>query len=67
VSPLSKPAFLTGYAAIRSVPDFTTIMPLLQLSKAIATVGFTVKQNTWDNEDAQMYQYHRKFLEILKK
>ena len=62
-SPLSKESFLAGYAAIRKVPDFNKIMPLLQLSRSIAIVGFTVKQGTWDNDDADTYQFNRNFLE----
>ena len=63
INPLNQESFLTGYATIRPVPDFNKIMPLLQLSKAIATIGFTVKQGTWNNDDADMYQFNRKYLE----
>jgi hypothetical protein len=41
------------------------MMPLLRLSKAIATIGFTVKRGTWDGRDAHLYQFNRRFLAEL--
>ena len=43
-----KQSFLNGYASIRPVPDYHNVMPLLRLSRAIATIGFTVKNGTWN-------------------
>jgi Ser/Thr protein kinase RdoA (MazF antagonist) len=63
--PAHKKSFLAGYASIRPVPDYTTMMPLLLLSKAFATVGFTVKQNTWNNIHARVYESNRRFLETF--
>jgi Ser/Thr protein kinase RdoA (MazF antagonist) len=45
----SKQSFLSGYASIRPVPDYSAIMPFLRLNRAIATVGFTVKRGTWES------------------
>ncbi len=59
---LSKKSFLMGYASIRPVPDFEKIMLLLRLSRAIATIGFTVRTGTWNGNDAYIYQYNRNFL-----
>lgn len=39
-----KNAFLSGYESIRKVPHYLHIMQLLRLSRAIATIGFTVKR-----------------------
>ncbi|MFI5343211.1 MAG: aminoglycoside phosphotransferase family protein [Chlamydiales bacterium] len=61
--PTSKKAFLSGYASIRPVPDYSAVMPFLRLNRAIATVGFTVKRGTWDNSNARVYQFNRRFLE----
>lgn len=61
----SKKRFLEGYAAIRSVPDYGVMMPLLRLSRAFATMGFTVKQGTWQSSHARLYQANRQFLETL--
>jgi hypothetical protein len=60
-----KKAFLAGYASIRKVPDYNALMPLLRLSKAIATIGFTVKCGTWDNLHARIYQFNRRFLDAF--
>lgn len=54
-----KEAFLKGYATIRPAPDYSAIMPLLLLNRAIAAIGFTVKIGTWDNRDAELYQRNR--------
>ncbi len=62
-----KKSFLAGYASIRPIPDYKRILALLQLSKAIATIGFMVKRGTWNTSNAQLYRYHRHFLENLLK
>lgn len=61
--PSSKKAFLSGYASIRPVPDYSAMMPFLRLNRAIATVGFTVKRGTWDNTNARVYEFNRRFLD----
>lgn len=66
-TPTSKNSFLTGYAAVRPVPNYDAMMPLLRLSKAIATIGFTVKSQTWENNNARTYQFNRQFLETFFK
>lgn len=65
INPASKEPFLAGYAAIRSIPDYKTIMPLLRLNKAIATIGFLVKRKTWNTNGKQLYQFNRHYLETL--
>lgn len=58
-----KDCFLSGYAKIRKVPNYQRLLPLLRLSRAIATIGFTVKQGTWQAKGSKIYQFHRKHLE----
>jgi Ser/Thr protein kinase RdoA (MazF antagonist) len=53
--PAIKKSFLAGYANIRPVPNYHHIMPLLQLSRSFATIGFTVKNGTWRSSNAQLY------------
>ena len=57
--PASHQSFLAGYAHIRPIPDYHAMMPLLRLSKAIATIGFTVKRETWNSTHTKLYQYNR--------
>lgn len=59
----AKKSFLEGYASIRSVPNYEDMMPLLLLHRAVAAVGFTVKQGTWKTSHAGMYQMNRQFIE----
>ena len=59
----NKKSFLAGYASIRPVPEYSAMMPLLRLNKAIATIGFTVKIGTWDTTHARLYKTNRQFLE----
>lgn len=61
----SRKSFLAGYASIRTVPNYQRIMCLLRLSKAIATVGFTVKSKTWSNKNSALYQSHLRFLYVF--
>ncbi|MDF2550095.1 MAG: uncharacterized protein K0S07_1162 [Chlamydiales bacterium] len=61
----SKSSFLSGYANIRPVPQYHTIMPLLRLNRAVAVVGFTVKRGTWASQNAGHYQLNRQFLEAF--
>jgi hypothetical protein len=42
-------------------------MSFLRLNRAITAIGFTVKRGTWDNTNARMYQFNRKFLEDFSK
>ncbi len=64
-NPAYKNAFLSGYASIRKVPHYQRIIQLLRLSRAIATIGFTVKRGIWESKGARIYQFNRKFLESL--
>ncbi len=43
------------------------ILSFLRLNKAIATIGFTVKRETWNNSSAQLYQYNSQYIETLFK
>lgn len=58
-----KKILLDGYSSIRPIPKYQLIMPLLQLGRALAVVGYTVKSNTWDNGDSSLYTFNRKFLD----
>jgi Ser/Thr protein kinase RdoA (MazF antagonist) len=58
-----KDSFLAGYACIRKVPHYKRLLPLLRLSRAIATIGFTVKRDTWQSKGAKIYQFNRQYLE----
>ncbi len=60
-----KKHFLAGYASVRQAPDYASLIPLLRLNKAIATIGFTVKRGIWENSHARIYRYNRQFLEKL--
>lgn len=63
----TKASFLRGYACIRPVPDYSEIMPLLRLSRAIAVIGFALKREIWQSSMACQYQFNRQFLETLFK
>lgn len=58
-----KNYFYDGYQSIRPLPELDLILPLLRLSKAIATIGFIVKKNTYKTKDKSLYLEH---LQILK-
>ena len=61
----SKKSFLEGYESIRPIPDYNAMMPLLRLSKAIATIGFIVKRGTWQTKNVRLYAFNRQFLETF--
>jgi Ser/Thr protein kinase RdoA (MazF antagonist) len=65
MNPESKKSFMAGYATIRPVPDYSAIMPLLRLSRALNVVGFTVKRGTWNSSFAIVYQFNRRFLDAF--
>ena len=58
-----KELLLQGYASVRDIPDYKRIMPLLQLRKALAVVGYTIRSKTWNGSNAELYTYNRHFLE----
>lgn len=60
-----KKMFLAGYASVRKVPNYERLMPFLHLSKAIATIGFTVKRGIWESKGAKIYNQSREFLETI--
>ena len=61
----NKKSFLEGYASVRPVPDYESIMPFLRFNRAIAAIGFTVKRGTWDNSSARFYKVNRDFIDNL--
>ena len=63
ISNLCKKSLSSGYSSIRKIPNYSKVMPLLLLSKAIATIGFTVKRGTWNNRDGNIYRFYRQQLE----
>lgn len=66
-NPEYKRALLAGYARIRQVPNYSAIMPMLRLGRALAVIGFTVKSGTWNGKDKEIYQYNRQFLDSFFK
>ncbi len=63
--PNTKKSFLAGYAAIRPVPDYSAILPLLRIARAFATIGFLLKRGTWNGSNKRLYQFNRSFLETF--
>lgn len=62
-----KDTFLSGYASIRQLPDYRPLIPFLRFNKAIATIGFLVKRETWNTTDKNLYQFNRQCLENFLK
>lgn len=60
-----KDSFMEGYSSIRKIPDYSHMMPLLRLSRAVGAVGFTVKRGTWESKNSKVYQFNRRYLESL--
>ena len=60
-----KKSFISGYKEVRSLPDYSSILPILKLSKAIAVIGFTVKTGTWNNKNESLYKKHFAILKDL--
>jgi aminoglycoside phosphotransferase (APT) family kinase protein len=60
-----KKSILAGYESVRPVPKYSKVMPLLALSAAIATLGFTIKSGTWKTNNALLYSRKRQLLEEL--
>jgi len=60
---ITKQSFLEGYASFRKVPAYEEIMPLLSLNRAIALMGFTVREKTWGDIHHGAYQISRQFIE----
>jgi Ser/Thr protein kinase RdoA (MazF antagonist) len=63
INSIAKKSFLAGYASIRPIPDYEAIMPLLILNRRIATLGFLIKHDRWDNTNYDLYQVNRANLE----
>lgn len=64
-NPEVNAAFLKGYANLRPVPQYKQMMSLLRLSRACATVGYTLKSGTWDTIHAQAYKTSCNILEAI--
>ncbi len=60
-----KKSFLAGYASVRQVPHYKEVMPLLRLNRALAIIGFTVQNSTWNGANTKLYQFNYKFLNNL--
>lgn len=60
-----KTSFLDGYASIRKIPNYKSMLPILRLSKAIAAVGFTIKRGTFASKNLEFYQFNLNYLESL--
>jgi aminoglycoside phosphotransferase (APT) family kinase protein len=58
-----KKILLDGYSSIRPVPNYQLIMPLLQLGRALAVIGYTFKSKTWNNSNSSLYTFNRYFLD----
>lgn len=58
-----KKTLLDGYSSIRPVPNYQPIMRLLQLGRAIAVIGYTLKSKTWNNSNSGLYSFNRQFLD----
>lgn len=63
LSAKTKQAFLAGYASVRPVPDYSNMLPLLNLAQAVGIIGFMVKRNIYNGGHAALYQANRRFLE----
>lgn len=59
---IHKTTFLDGYKSVRPLPDYRRLMSFLRFTKAVATVGFTLKKKTWNTSSANLYQYNFQFL-----
>ncbi len=64
-NPETKKSFLTGYSSVRPIPNYTAIMPLLRMNRAFATMGFMIKNHTWESTHAHVYQFNLRFLETV--
>lgn len=62
-NPVHKQSLFEGYSSVRPLPDFNSIMPLLQLGRALAVIGFTVKSSTWNGKYQKLYQYNCQFID----
>lgn len=63
MSKAHKKSFFEGYASIRSLPDYRTIMPILRINKALGIMGFTIKCGTWNNRHSALYESNKKYIE----
>lgn len=65
-NPMIKESFLAGYASIRPIPEYQTVMPLLRMNRAFASIGFMVKRGIWQaSSNIHFYQTNRQFLETF--
>lgn len=58
-------AFIQGYKSVRAIPDYKTMMPLLHLSRAFATVGYTLKIGTWNGVHSKIYKKNIKYIDLI--
>ncbi|WP_419420714.1 aminoglycoside phosphotransferase family protein [Legionella sp. D16C41] len=57
--------FLQGYASVRTLPNYSRMLPILSLSKVIGMIGFMVKTGTWDTSHKKLYQYNYQLLKQI--
>ncbi|MBB64871.1 MAG: hypothetical protein CMO81_07375 [Waddliaceae bacterium] len=65
IHPKYKKSLLEGYRSIRKVPKYELVMPLLQLSRALAVIGYAIKSNTWNSSNRDIYIRNCRFLELF--
>ena len=65
INTTTKKSFFMAYASVRPIPNYNTIMPLLRMNRAFATMGFMIKNRTWDTTHACVYQFNLRFLETF--
>ena len=63
IAPEYTKSLLKGYASLRPIPNYQRIMPLLQLGRALAVIGYTVASKTWNNSNASLYKVNREYLD----
>lgn len=61
----TKKEFLEGYASVRPVPNYSKVMLLLRVSKAVASIGFIVKQGVFNPNRDKWYRLNLNFLETF--
>lgn len=64
-SPQVNEAFIAGYESLRSVPKYKEMMPLIRLSRAFATVGYTLKIGTWNGVHSTIYEKNLEHIKMV--
>lgn len=61
----TKKEFLEGYASVRPIPNYSKVIPLLRISKAVTSIGFIIKQGIFNNNRNRWYQLNLNFLKAF--